>query len=117
MADSLPWWSSGTPCPVYELNASLEPACAIGFRWESDAVGQGRSRGSAGQVKKALQSIHCVEVVQSSVLGEYASDISFQWYDSDRDMYRTLLKRQVTGGTLSMSYQGVLAAECQARPR
>ncbi|CAE7768957.1 unnamed protein product [Symbiodinium sp. CCMP2592] len=114
-AESLPWWSSGTPCPAYEPNISAEPACAVGFRWESDVLGRGRSMGSTGRVEKSLYAVHCVEIVQSSSLGEYASEIALQWYDSGRNIYRTLLKRQVGGGKITISYQGVLAAECQAR--
>ena len=114
-AESLSWWSSGTPCPAYEPNISAEPACAVGFRWESDVLGRGRSMGSTGRVEKSLYAVHCVEIVQSSSLGEYASEIALQWYDSGRNTYRTLLKRQVGGGRITISYQGVLAAECQAR--
>ena len=71
--------------------------------------------GSTGRVEKSLHAVHCVEIVQSSSLGEYASEIALQWYDSGRNIYRTLLKRQVGGGRIAISYQGVLAAECQAR--
>ncbi|CAE8741454.1 unnamed protein product, partial [Polarella glacialis] len=117
-----PYWSSGGPCPE-SLNASVAvtgleaPLCAVGFTWGSDtAIGSQRQAfGSTGKLEDAPKRVHCVEVEQSEVAGEYATVLSLQWYDDQRSEFRTLLRRQVSSGGLSrMAYQPVLAAECGA---
>ncbi|CAJ1389419.1 unnamed protein product [Effrenium voratum] len=110
---SRPWWSSGTPCAPFEPTNGSSPGCTVGFRWESDVVmsRQGRAR-SSGIVRPVAQRVHCVELDQSSLPGEYATQVSLEWYDEARQMYRSLLRRPATGGQLVMSYQGVLASQC-----
>eukprot|EP00440_Ansanella_granifera_P050640 gb/GFBE01054887.1/.p1 GENE.gb/GFBE01054887.1/~~gb/GFBE01054887.1/.p1 ORF type:complete len:1101 (+),score=187.44 gb/GFBE01054887.1/:1-3303(+) len=115
-----PWWSSGAPClKASAVNASTgsEPACAVGFRWESDTAvsTRGRAYGSAGNVVASAKKVHCVELEQSDVTGEYAGEVSLQWYDEQRKVYRHLLRRRATGGIVRLAYQAVLAAECNAR--
>ncbi|CAJ1360561.1 unnamed protein product [Effrenium voratum] len=110
---SRPWWSSGTPCAPFEPTNGSSPGCTVGFRWESDVVmsRQGRAR-SSGIVRPVAQRVHCVELDQSSLPGEYATQVSLEWYDEARQMYRSLLRRPAMGGQLVMSYQGVLASQC-----
>eukprot|EP00913_Durusdinium_trenchii_P012580 g11814.t1 len=93
---------------------SSAPHCAIGYRWESDVTGTVHGLGTTGQVKREGHQIHCVELDQSTVPGEYATDLSLQWYDANSGRFRSLLRRHAFGGPLVMSYQGVLALECAA---
>ncbi|CAJ1360560.1 unnamed protein product [Effrenium voratum] len=76
---SRPWWSSGTPCAPFEPTNGSSPGCTVGFRWESDVVmsRQGRAR-SSGIVRPVAQRVHCVELDQSSLPGEYATQVSLE---------------------------------------
>uniref|UniRef100_A0A7S2HTE1 Uncharacterized protein n=1 Tax=Alexandrium andersonii TaxID=327968 RepID=A0A7S2HTE1_9DINO len=113
---SRPWWSAAGACAAANASdGSANTECSLGFSWESSAtIGtDGRIRGSGGAVQATRHMVHCVEVEQSTVDGEYATSLSLQWFDEIGERYRTLLWRSVTGGGVTqMAHQQLLAAEC-----
>lgn len=116
-----PWWSSGSPC-ISNHNSSnnaveFDPnssGCFLGFSWFSDSlVLDGRVAGSTGNVKPLDQNVHCIDLEQSELAGEFAEHIAIQWFDVVTQDYKSLLQQRVdVGGLLRIQFQPVLAKEC-----